>query len=211
MLLPLKNCLKPLLSQLYRNYSKYSVVTIIINPKCLSHRKSLDQKIHLILLKSLSLIALWEAGSCAMFLCSGRCSSPSVKSVPSKPLGDEDLSIIKVEFPDQTVYTCPVCDGQYAIFPSWTRHLRNKLISSLHLYSSVFRFETIKIQPKPLFFPSSNWNIRTIVLEYHHFLVDLGDSLIWGDSPLKVIWCLVAIQRGNAVSILGTLDVISFQ
>ena len=44
----------------------------------------------------------------------------------SGPSCDEDLPVIKVKFPDQTVYTCPVCDSQYAIFSSWTRHLRNK-------------------------------------------------------------------------------------
>ena len=57
----------------------------------------------------------------------GGCSSTEQSiTLTESPCDEEDLSVIRVQFPDQTIYTCPVCDSQYAIFSSWTRHLRNK-------------------------------------------------------------------------------------
>ena len=30
---------------------------------------------------------------------------------------------VTIQYPTQTVFTCPVCDVNYSIYPSWTRHL----------------------------------------------------------------------------------------
>ena len=42
-----------------------------------------------------------------------------------------------IKYPSQTVFSCPVCRRDYAIFSSWTRHLKNSHPSESFLFSFV--------------------------------------------------------------------------